>query len=935
MKPFLLVISCFLASLSFSQKGPTTVIGVVYDSSIKKNVGFTTVSLVQAKDSNLVSFAVADEEGFFKLRGINKAGNYLLSASYIGYMPVWIPVTVELHKEHNIGKLILSNVKALDEVVLRSRRPPVEMKNDTLEFNTENFKTQPNAVVEDLLKRLPGVTVDTDGTVRVNGQKINKVYVNGREFFGNDPKMATKNLDADAIDKVQLFDKKSDLAEFTGFDDGKSQKAINLKLKKDRMKSLFGRVMAGAGNKERWETQSNINRFNDKRQISFIGMGNNVNKQGFSVNDILNFTGELSRGMRNGGVNINLRQNGDFGLPVTGLGQNQQGVATTIAGGVNYNDIYKNKTDVSSNVLISDTRLFTEKILNRQNVLPNNAFTYLGNTTTQNNAQQQRFNISVDTKLDSFHSLKISPQVTLQQGQLTSTNIFNSSNTSNVKLNEGSINKANATNGSNFDNTVLFRKKFRKKGRTFAASLETNYNNSKLNGFLQTTNTLFNPILQSTNVNQNNIKQSETYGANLTTTYTEALDKRTLLQLGAYYNYSGGEVKLDVFDFNAASNLHNLFNTDLSNSFANRYNYGGGSILLKQNRKKFTLSAGTSFQNALLISENKTLKNTVEQNFADWLPQASIQYKINTNTSLNLNYNTSIQQPSAQLLQPVPNISDPLNVFIGNPNLKRTYNNSINLSFNSLNIGKGFNLFAFGAYTIMNNAIIYEDVLQANGSRVTSPTNANGITNLFGDFSLGLTVKKIKSRFDIGMGYSNNKSAGIINGGFNEIVNVTYSPKFTWNLSIDKVIDVNATARVNFNQASYSLQPTLNNKFVQQTYGIETTNYLFWMMNIRNTFNYIVNTGRADGFNTNIPIWNLSIAKSFLKNNRAELKFSINDVLNKNIGINRSVNATFIDDTQYNVLRQFFMLNFTYSLNKGGNKPSAGNVVIRTFGGGN
>jgi hypothetical protein len=933
MKPFFVLLACLVSITTLSQKTPTSVVGVVFDSTTKKTVGFTTVSLVQANDSSLVSFAVANEDGFFTLRGITKPGNYLLSASYIGYMPVWMPITIELNKQHNIGKLVLSNIKTLDEVVVKNRRPPVEMKNDTLEFNAENFKTQPNAVVEDLLKRLPGVTVDNDGTVRVNGQKINKVYVNGREFFGNDPKMATKNLDADAIDKVQLFDKKSDLAEFTGFDDGKSQKAINLKLKKDKSRSFFGRVMSGAGNKERWETQGNINKFNDKQQLSFIGMGNNINKQGFTLSDILNFTGELNRGIGNNSVNFRIGGN-DLGLPVTGLGQNQQGVATTIAGGINYNDVYKNKTDFSSNVLISDTRLFTEKTTNRQNVLPNNAFIYLGNTTTQNNAQQQRFNLSIDTKLDSFHSIKFTPQFTLQQGSVESNNTFNSTNTSNIKINEGFISKVNATDGKNFSNTFLFRKKFRKKGRTLAANIEANYNDSRLNGFLKTSNTLYNPMTQS-DVNQQNNKESKSYGITATTTFTEALNKRTLLQLSAYYNYSGGDVKRKVYDFNPASNTYSFFNTILSNAFVNKYIYGGGSFLLKQNRKKFTLSAGTSFQNALLISENRTIKNNIEQNFTDWLPQASIQYKVNSNASLSLNYNTSIQQPSANLLQPVPDISDPLNVFTGNPALKRTYNNSINLSYNIINIGRGFNLFAIGAYTIMNNAVIFEDALQSNGSRFTKPINANGVTMLFGNINTGITIKKLKSRLDFGLGYNNNKSAGIINGGYNSITNITYSPTFSWNLSVDKVIDITANARINYNQATYSLQPILNNSFVQQTYSLETTTYLFWKMNVRNTFNYIINSGRADGFNTNIPLWNISVAKSFLKNNRAELKFSINDVLNKNIGINRAVNATFIDDTQYNVLRQFFMLNFTYVLNKGGNKPSNTNVVIKTFGSSN
>ncbi len=481
----------FLPFIAASQKAPGSIKGVVYDTSSKKGLAYATISIVNAKDSTLISFARADSSGHFNLKNLVK-GKYLLSASYVGFVAVWKNIEVKEGQELVMGNIEMTDLVSAGNITVTARRAPVTINGDTVEFNTENFKTPPNAVAEDLLKKLPGVTVDNDGTVRVNGQKINRVLVNGKEFFTGDPKMATKNLDADAIDKVQVFDKKSDRAAFTGVDDGQNEKAINLKLKKDRDNAIFGRVTAGGGTDKRYDGQTNINKFKGEQQMSLIGMGNNVNRQGFSLTDVLNFTGELSRGMRNGG-GITIRTGGDDnnGLPVTGVGQNQQGVANTFAGGLNYNDKWNRKTDVNMSGMGSNINLQTDRTTNRQNLLPGNEFNYTSNSNNTRSSRQQRFNMSIDTKIDTFNSIKFTPQLTTQQTDTRAITNYVSQDTKGVRLNDGTTDSKTHADAFNFGGNALFRKRFAKKGRTISSTVSLVYNESKQNGDLYTRNTFY------------------------------------------------------------------------------------------------------------------------------------------------------------------------------------------------------------------------------------------------------------------------------------------------------------------------------------------------------------------------------------------------------------------------------------------------------------
>ncbi|MEP7317312.1 MAG: outer membrane beta-barrel protein, partial [Panacibacter sp.] len=896
---------------------------------------YATVSLVKSQDSALVSFSRADSLGNFKLNSV-ESGSYLLAASYVGYVPVWKPFEVSnSNATQDIGDVSMNDVASESEVTVNAKRPPVTINNDTLEFNTENFKTQPNAVVEDMLKKMPGVTIDKDGTIKVNGQTVRRVLVNGKEFFTGDIKMATKNLSADAVDKVQVFDKQSDQSTFTGMDDGNSEKTINLKLKKDRNNALFGRTTTGAGTDNRYNAQANINKFKGNEQLSFLGMSNNTNRQGFDITDVLNFTGAFSKGMRNGnGIVIRTDGGDDNGLPVTGLGQNQQGIANTTAGGINYNNTWnKGKTDWSSNYMGSNIHLVTDKESNMQNIAPGNNFNRYQVSNTINDNVQHRLNFVLDQKIDSSFSLKVSPSLTWQKTNKNSSTIYESITPGKVKLNDGFSNTSSDADAFNFTNNMLFRKRLHKKGRTISLNLNMTYNQSELNGTLFSENKFYNPggTVMDSLINQTNYRDAvtENFGANLT--YTEPVGKKSLLEFSSFYNSNVGNSNKQTFDFNNTSGKHDALNTLLSNDFKSNYNYSGGGIGFRTNQKKINLTIGSTLQLAQLKVMDKTYGHNIEQSFTDILPQAILQYNISKMKNIRFEYNTSTTQPGLTQLQPVADVSDPLNISIGNSGLKRQYNHNLQLNMFAAKPSQQKNLFAFIMFSAASNAIVQSDTIKQNGSRISTYTNANGTYNIFGNIEYGFPLKKLKSRIDVGSSISYNNNASFVNSQRNNINAFSFGPQFSYNLNIDTVIDLRLSARLSVNNSKYSLQPFIDNHYLQQNYAIEMTNYLPLGITLNNELNYVINSGRSDGFNTSVPLWNASLVKGFMKNRRGEIKLSVQDLLNKNTGITRSSNQGYILDERYNVLKRYFLLSFTYSLNKSGLNGGGPRAVIRTF----
>ncbi|HLO79408.1 MAG TPA: outer membrane beta-barrel protein [Chitinophagaceae bacterium] len=933
----LVLLLAIISSLSVkAQLG--SVKGKLKDTLSAQPVMGATITLMSAKDSSLVSFTMTDSKGDFHLTGIQK-GNYRLLITHVNYHNGQRKFSLDENKQSiDLGEIPLGDkFKTLEEIVIEAEAPPVTLKADTVEYNAGSFKVQPNANVEDMLKKLPGVKVEKDGTVKAQGQKVNRVYVDGKEFFGNDPKIATRNLPADAVDKVQVYDRMSDQSQLTGFDDGNSEKAINLKLKKDKKKGLFGKINGGAGTDGRYEGRFNVNSFKNQRQLSAIGMANNTNAEGFSIMDILNFSSGNSGIQKSGGnISINITAD-DPNAGLLGM-NNNNGINTTKAGGINYNDLIGKKTDFRSNYFFNSFNPYVERATQRQYILPDSSYFYNQKAISDNINNGHRFNLSVEHRIDSSASLKISPSFSLQSSSFDSRSTYQTLTDKQVLANEGINYGFGQSNGYNFRNDLLFTKKFRRKGRTFSFNLINQLNDMQGDGQQKSINSFFDhagSLLYKDSINQENITASDLDGYTARAVYTEPLGKRMLVELSGSKSNTNSNSSRTTYDYNSNSGKFDEFNELLSNVFSNTYGYTNAGAKLRYQKQKFSVSAGGQWQEAVLKGKvNAGGKDTLlSQKFYNILPNARIQYNFTRFRNLNLNYFSNTNQPAISQLQPVPDISNPLSIKIGNPALKQEFIQMVTMNYMSVTPYKGTNFFAFLTYRQVGNRIVNSDSISTLGVKYTIPVNVNGTFQLNGDMNWGFPITSIKrTTLNLGLNGGLSKDIQFINRNRNNINTYQLRPEIRIeNNALDKLnLGINYSSSMYHTR--YSLQPTLNTKYFTHEIG----SYLNWQMPrnfyFATDFTYLVNTQRAEGFNANVPLWNASLSRQFLKYNRAEMKVRVFDLLNQNVGINRTSNNNYIEDTRTNILRRYVMLSFTYSLSKSGlesNKGAGGIRIIR------
>ncbi len=921
-------ISCLLlvSYVGFAQN--LTIQGSLKDSIANRALNSATVSLVYAKDSSLVSFSRTNEAGAFNFKNV-APGNYLISVSYVGYVPKWVPVITGTEKTVEMGLIYMNDVNTMSTVTVTARRPPVVINGDSVEFNSENFKTAPNAVVEDLLKKMPGMEVDKAGGITVNGKKVTKVFVNGKEFFTGDPVMATKNLPADAVDKIQVYDRKSDQAMFTGIDDGSEETAINLKLKKDRNKSTFGKLNGGAGTPSVFDLQGNVNVINNDEQLSAIGGANNTNRQNFSNRNIINFSGGGGgRPGAGGGVTVNF--SGGSGE----TDANAQGIADTYSIGGNYSNIFNDKkTEFNANLSVSDVTRNNISSSFTQNLTPGNAFNRISNANSIAGNKQQNFGSTIDHKVNDNFSFRFTPSLGFQQTTNYSEDSTQTYLTNGNLLNSNTTVSSSASDAVNAASTLLLRKKFAKKGRTISSTITQSFNrsNSTGNQFTEQLSYINNKLSNDSILDQQNTRKGEnsSYSANLI--YTEPLGKKSLLEFNTYLSKSIGSSSRKIYDYSTLTDGYGVLNTRLTNEFNSEYTYSGGGMSYRSNQKKYNFSTGFSLQKAVLDGENISAKTKLSQSFQDILPNATFRYNFSQTKNLNVDYRTSTNQPSITQLQPVLDQSNINRQSIGNPDLKRSYVHNLNIRFFSSKILAGKSFFSTLNASTTNNSIVNYDSVLPNRTILTRPVNVDGAYRINGSVNYGFGIKKLKSRLSFGLNAGLNNNISYANGLLNTIVTKSTGPSMSYAYIVDDVIDINLTARYSFSQTSNEVNPTLNTNFLTKVFGADMTNYLPLNIVLNQSFNYAINTGRAEGFNTAIPIWNASFSKFFLKNKRAEIKMSAFDLLNKNIGINRNVSQNQIVDRSYNVISQYFMLTFTYSLQKSGLGRGArpGGMMIR------
>ena len=913
--------------------------GTLMDTVTRQAIGDATITILQAKDSALVTFSRSNNAGVFNVEFLDK-GNYRMLVTHVGYrnLSKFFEIN-DNNKSVDLGYIAMNNKSLmLDEVTVSQEKAPVTLRNDTVEYNAGSFKTKPNSVVEDLLKKLPGIQVDKDGKIKAQGEEVKKVLVDGKQFFGNDPKVATKNLPADIVDKVQVFDKKSDQSQFTGFDDGNSEKTINLSLKQDKKNGMFGRATAAVGNKDRYQGNFNINQFNGERQISAIGMANNTNKQGFSFMDILNFTGGLNGGGGGGrgGGQIELSSGS---LPISGMNGGNNSIQTTWAGGLNFNETYNKKVELNGSYFYNRIEDRIEQKSNRQYILPGNNFNRVQNSLSNRKNENHRVNFSSDYKIDSMNSLKFSTTANIQESSSKGSSNYISSGNKGELLNQGFTNTNSKSNGYGWNNNLLYRHKFAKKGRTFSANLSFNMNNGESQG-TQTSITDFyktdGSLLFADSLDQLNNQDNKTHSYGGVFSYTEPLSRKALLEFNYNYNKSESHSGRETFDYNANAGKHSEKNELLSNKFENSYQLNRGGVSFRYQDKKLNFAVGSALQHSSLSTDFHFMAkdSSISKAFTNFLPNANLQYSINRYKNLRLFYQTYSRQPSASQLNPIMDVSDPLNIRIGNPDLSQEYNHRLQMNYSAFDPFRKTNLFVMVNFTGTNNRIVNNDLINSQGIRTTSYTNVGGAYSSSAYVNWGFPVKPIKSALSLNTSVDKSRNINFVNGAKNIINTWNIGEEVSLNFVHKEALDLSLGTRVSYNTVKYSLTGQQNTNYWNQEVTLDANIYFPHGFSLASEYTFTRNTGYSNGFNTNVSLWNAGIAKQLFKNKKGEIRVQVFDILNQNVGITRNANQNYIEDVQTKILNRYFLVGFTYNISRfaGKSAPMQGGGNFKIIG---
>lgn len=908
MMKFILYAFLLLPFAASAQK--FSIRGQIFDET-DKPLPSSTVMLLYAKDSSLARFTISDAQGRFDIKNVTQ-GSWLVKITFVGYKSETLAVAEPSGNIYDLGKITLSpDSLQLDEVTIQAEHIPVVVKKDTIEYNALSFKTQRNAVVEDLLKKMPGIEVESDGTIRAQGEEVKRVMVDGKEFFGRDPKLATQNLPADAVAKVQVTDRKSEQAQFSGIDDGQREKTINLTLKKDKKNGAFGNAMAGIGNSGRWQTKTNLNRFSKGNQLSLLGMANNTNQQGFGMEEYMLYSGAAQQMAGGKGVRLQINAENTDGVPIN-FGNKSNGLMTSYAGGVNLNHQLGKKTAVNSSYFFNQLDHNLDQTLTRENFQPDpeNNFNYEEASHNENVNSNHRGNVTIDHTLDSANSLRFNGNFIYNT---TRTTRLSNSETQKV---DGTIQNSSDqyhtadVEAFNWDGSLLFRHKFEKKGRTFSANMDMELNQNSSDGLLQAHNQFYGAALREDSIDQKNEQANLTRKLGTTFSYTEPLGGRKYLEANYTIRQNLNTVDRSVYNM---EDDNPVFDETLSNIYNSNYLFQRSGINIWLNRDHFNFTAGMALQWSELKGLLEIQEAHIHSTFSNLLPVARLNYEISSNKRLSLDYETSVEAPTIEQLQPVVDNRNPLNIYVGNPNLSPEYRHNWRLSFNTSNPSKFIGFFSFIDVTYTEDAIINAQSIDKQFIRYNTPVNMKDALSLRGNAHLSFGIPKINSRFNLGTTITDHYSVNLLNGIENSIRQSSVKFNIRYNYMFKEMVDVNLSALMNQQLTRYEMnQPS--QAFLHQAYSAETV--LHFLKNYQFTARYEYLMYESAGFMQEMPLMDLSVSSMLLKNKALELKLSAINLLNTNIGVSQQGNMNYLERQVANSLGRYYMVSLTYALNK-------------------
>lgn len=909
MRKLILALALIIASTS-AALSQGTLKGKIIDSAGKQPLALATVTVFKASDTALITYRLSTPEGEFKVPGLPLNVECRVVISFSGYGVYRQTFTLTAGKETlDLDSIRLApDTKSLDEVMVIAERPPVSVRKDTIEFNATAFKTLPTALVEDLLKKLPGVQVDADGNIIVNGKRVNRILVDGKEFFGNDPKMATRNLPANLIDKVQVSEDKDEAELNPDRPKGEIGQVINLKLRKAVKQGWFGKAYAGGGTDSRYEAGSIVNLFRDTMQVSLIGFTNNLNRAGFGFGDIRSLGG-----FERSGINM-IMMNGNGGINVNGIsfGGTGEGINRSTGAGFNMNHVLKNGLTLNSQYFYGQTRNDIEELNNRQQFLGDTIF----NTKTSRNevafGKTHRLGFGLRGKLDSLTRIDFRPSLAIQDNE--SRRFTNTTNTDNF---EGLLSSANNTQRVDakditYSHSFLLFKNFKKKGRTLNLNNTLNYGRTD-NGQINDVLSIFydGPTTVESKLDQLRDKEQQNFNTTFNANFNEPLNKSLSLRVGYALTYFSNEDQLLTFNKSTNSPKYDVLNPSLSNEVGRKSWRNNLSTGLNWRHKSFSLTA-TAYFLALDIFNDFSTGGNVDQHFKYVLPGLNINWK-----ELNFSYNASVSPPSINDVQPVPDNSNPLYIQYGNPNLEPAKSHSLNLNFHKNVPQKTLFIGAYFNANFRENSITRVRTLNPDGVQVTRVENVDGVHDLYTNFNINKQYKLNKNfQFTIGGGYNidYNRNYLIVNNRKGYVTAVNLRPNGNIGLNWKDVIEWNIRHNRGFGKARYE-SPDFND-IDYKTHMTTTELVIRWPKRIvwETSLDYRYNSQAAPGIQKTVALLNAGVTFLFLKDQKGQLKLSGFDLLDQNINVFRYTNENSIVDRQINMLQRYYMLTFTYNI---------------------
>lgn len=916
------------------QQAARAISGKLVDQETEQPIPQANIRVLQKADSAFVTGKASGDDGSFSIPVRN--GSYIVQVSFIGYHDLFEEVQINnSNPQVELGTLpMVRDDILLSETVVTAKAPEIVIRGDTLEYNAASYKLTESAVVEDLLKKMPGVEVDSDGKITVNGREITKILVEGEEFFSSDPTVASRNLPAKMVDRLQVLERRSEMARMTGFDDGEEENVINLTVLPGMKEGLFGNAFAGYGSKERYEANGMVNYMKDTDQYTFLGGVNNTNNTGFS--DIASSMfggmggpsgpgGGMGRGM---GMGMGGGMGGGPGMMFGG----QSGISTSANGGGNFSKQFATNFKLGGNARYGYTdndvrsNVFTRNLLSTGNTLEQEK------NVTNNRSQNFNMEFRMEWEPDSLTTIIFRPNASLYNNNRNATgDYFTQRESNNDTINQGDSRYLSEGKGSNLGGNIDFSRQISPQGRIISAHLRADRGISENNGS-NLSNTYYFGSRPDDIIDQRFTNTSNNTSWRAFFSYVEPVGRANYIQLAYQYAQNISESDRDTRSLDDQGN-YTVLDSAYSKRLENRFSNQEVEINFRSVRENYDYILGFSVQPSKSLSKTfigtKQIHDT-QQNVVNYAPMAQFNYRWSRTRNLRLRYFGNTDQPSVTQLSPVVDVSDPLNLSYGNPDLKPSFTHRLNFQYRTSNPEKASSFTAFGNMNYMTNDIVSSTITDpSTGRKESTFKNVSGNWNSNGRVMFNVPLKNIKfsifsmtfASYNRSNGFSGYYTKGseepVIEKNLNQRVNLMETMGLNYRSDL---LDFSIRGNVNFNNVTNSLEGQRDQQYFNYGGSANATLYLPWDLTIESDINYATNSGYTDGFEQNEWLWNASIQKQLFKQKNGTIRLKIYDILQQRSNISRSVTSNYIRDSTTNTLTSYFMVHFVYRFNifKGG-----------------